>query len=83
MEVAIMSEYIHINDNLISLNALQYYRTRDRLKDTSIENKSKITYLNHCPEKDCSQYYVDTLVGYYYFVCIDKRHSKPSQGGNN
>ncbi|MGA9844418.1 MAG: hypothetical protein WBQ25_19130 [Nitrososphaeraceae archaeon] len=47
-------------------------------------DKQKITYLNHCPEKQCSRYYVDTLVGRYYFICLDEHHDGANlEGGNN
>ena len=49
--------------------------------------KQKITYLSHCPEKQCSKYYVDTLMGRYYFICKDEYHEYHDrtalEGGNN
>jgi len=44
--------------------------------------KPIIVYLSHCPEKHCSRCYVDTLVGRYYFICMDERHNGTSLEGN-
>lgn len=79
-----MSEWNLNGGNLVGPIEPQQYGTKNRLKNLAIQNIQKITYLSHCPEEQCCKYYVDTLIGFYYFICLDERHNKASfQGGNN
>ena len=75
-----MSEWNLNGGNLIES---QQYGTKNRLKNLLVQNIQKITYLDHCPEEQCSKYYVDTLIGSYYFICLDKRHNQARLCGGN
>ncbi len=76
-----MSEWNLNGGNLLES---QQYSTKCRLKNLPIQNTQKITYLSHCPEKQCFKYYVDTLLGRYYFICLDEHHDRTDlEGGNN